>query len=258
MKKIVRRIVFVTTFTVLLGCAKESATVIEDSDQRRIVRLNVGAANVYVIEENDRRLMIDAGNPGDEHKYEAQMRAAGIDPESIDYAIITHGHIDHAGTAAAFQSQHGIKIIGGAGDKPMIAAGGNADVCPTSMTARLIMMALEGARYPIFELDHALEMNGETVDLTEFGITGKVLPHPGHTPGSVVVLIGRHAFVGDLIRGGIVANQTPTTHFFMCNLEENRQRIREILAFDGIEQWHPGHFGPFPTTAVHDYLASKR
>ena len=241
----------------ITGCSGDRASIIEDSDVRRIVRLDVASANVYVIEENDRRLMIDAGNPGDEDRYEALMREVGIDPATIDYAILTHGHIDHAGTAASFQERHGIRLIGGADDQAMIDAGGGVDYCPTSMTARFIRMTLEGSRYPVFKLDRAIEMDGAAVDLAELGMSGRILPHPGHTPGSMVILIGRHAFVGDLIRGGIVASETPTTHFFMCDLEENRRRIGEILELDGIEQWHPGHFGSFPAEAVRAYLEKE-
>jgi len=87
----------------LTGCSSDRASIIEDSDARRIVRLDVESANVYVIEENDHRLMIDAGNPGDEERYEALMREVGIDPATIGYGVLTHGHIDHAGTAASFQ-----------------------------------------------------------------------------------------------------------------------------------------------------------
>jgi len=239
------------------GCSSDQALIIENSDARRIVRLDVAAANVFVIEENDTRLMIDAGNPGDEGRYEALMREVGIDPATIDYAVLTHGHIDHAGTAAYFQKRYGIQIIGGADDQEMIDAGGDVELCPTSMTARFVRMTLEGSRYQEFKLDRAIATNGGPIDLAELGMSGRILPHSGHTPGSLVIQVGRHAFVGDLIRGGIVASETPTTHLFMCDLEENERRIGEILELRGIEQWHPGHFGSFSAEAVSEYLRDK-
>jgi hydroxyacylglutathione hydrolase len=242
--------------TLLLGCSGDRAVVIEDSSDRRIVRFDVASANVYVVEENGHRLMIDAGNPGDEERYEALMRGSGIDPATIDFAVLTHGHIDHAGTAAFFQERYGIQIIGGAGDKPMIEVAGDVDLCPTSITAKLLHMTLKGKQYPAFQLDRGISATSGTVDLAEFGITGKLIPHSGHTPGSIVITIGSHAFVGDLIRGGVLRPKVPATHFFMCDLEENRRRIAEIMALEEIQYWHPGHFGPFPAAAVEDYLQS--
>lgn len=138
-----------TLLALATGCGGGTVSIIEDSETRRIVRLDVASANVYVIEENGRRLMIDAGNPGDEDRYEALMREVGIDPATIDYAILTHGHIDHAGMAAAFQDRRGIEIVGGAGDQPMIAAGGKIDLCPTSMSARLVRVMLGESTYPV-------------------------------------------------------------------------------------------------------------
>lgn len=240
-----------------LGCSEDKAVVVEDSKDRRIVRFDVASANVYVVEENGHRLMIDAGNPGDEMRYEALMRESGIDPATIDFAILTHGHIDHAGTAAFFQERYGIQIIGGGGDTPMIEAAGDVDLCPTSITAKLLHMTLKGKQYPAFQLDREISATGGTVDLAEFGMTGTVIPHSGHTPGSMVITIGSHAFVGDLIRGGVLRPEVPATHFFMCDLEENQRRIAEIMALEGIRHWHPGHFGPFPTAAVGQYLTQQ-
>ena len=100
----------VLMLTVLcVGCSGDKAVLVEDSSDRRIVRFDVASANVYVVEENGRHLMIDAGNPGDGERYEALMRKSGIDPATIDFAILTHGHIDHAGTAAFFQERYGFK-----------------------------------------------------------------------------------------------------------------------------------------------------
>ena len=123
-----KRLFVVTLIMCCLGCSADKAVVIEDSGDRRIVRLDVASANIYIVEENGKRLMIDAGNPGDEDRYEALMRESGIDPATIDFAILTHGHIDHAGTAAFFQDRYGIQIIGGAGDQSMIEAAGDVDL----------------------------------------------------------------------------------------------------------------------------------
>jgi hydroxyacylglutathione hydrolase len=230
-----------------LGCGSGSGeTILSEDPGLRIVRLTVAAANVYIVEQGDVSLMIDAGNPGDEGDYEDLMREQGIDPASLDYLLITHGHADHAGTAAYFQQTYGVQVIGGRGDQPMIDAMGKADLCPTSFLAEVLRRVRSGITYPSFTLDLALEMDAEAFDLSELGMSGTIWPSPGHTPGSVVAVIADQAFVGDLIRGGVLDSGRPETHFFMCDLAENRQRIREVLEHAEIAQWNPGHLGPFP------------
>lgn len=239
----------------LVACGDGSGgSVIKDQPGLRVLRLNVNVANVYIVEQGELSLMIDAGNPGDEGEYERLMWDQGFDPASLDYLLVTHGHTDHAGTAAYFQERYGVEVIGGSADQPMIDARGKADVCPTSLLAKGMVAIRGDVQYPSFKLDHALDVDDGPFDLAKLGMTGVILPSPGHTPGSLVAIIGDQAFVSDLIRGGILDPTRPETHFFMCDLKENRQRIREVLDHAEVVQWLPGHMSPLTTETVHAYL----
>ena len=222
----------------LAGCLSSNPGVVHETAELRIVSVGVAAANVFVVARSGKQLMIDAGNPGDEAQIEEHMRAQGIDPASIDYLILTHGHGDHGGTAAYFQRVHGQN-------------GGRADVCPTSLLARAVLWSLSGVSYPSFELD--IPLSGD-YDLAALGVGGRILHWPGHTDGSLVVAFDDRVFVGDLIRGGILSAETPTTHFFMCDLDHNREQIRRLAEKTDLGTWYPGHFGPFTRAAVQEYL----
>ena len=249
------KFIAVLVLATLVACGGEHGdSVIKDQPGLRILRLEVNVANVYIVEQGDVSLMIDAGNPGDEGEYERLMRDQGFDPASLDYLLVTHGHLDHAGTAAYFQKRYGVEVIGGRDDQPMIDARGKAELCPTSFLAKAMVSIRGEKEYASFKLDHALDADGGPFDLAQFGMTGMIWPSPGHTPGSVVAIIGDQAFVGDLIRGGMLNPTQPETHFFMCDLKENRQRIREVLDQAEVVQWHPGHMGPFGPDAVRTYL----
>ncbi len=226
-------------------------SVVFESDTLRIRAFEIQGANVFIVDRSGKRLMIDAGNPGDGPAYAEMMRERGIAPESIDYLILTHGHIDHAGTAAFFQKSWGIKVLGGCSDQPMIDSGGRDDVCPTDATARLILWVGGDRTYPTFQLDQPLDGD---FDLNTLGIEGKILHWPGHTPGSLLVAFDDQVFVGDLIRGGLLFRERPTTHFFMCDLAENRAQIQKLLSRTELRRWYPGHMGPFDADAVRDYV----
>lgn len=240
----------ITISTALLGCGAKDPVLV-DSDTLRVTLLSSGGANVYIVDRSGKRLMIDSGNPGDEQVFESLMQEQGISPDSIDYLILTHAHLDHAGTAAHFQEKWAIPVIGGNADQPMLDREGQADICPTGLLAELIRWMGKGRRYRSLQLDIPIE--GE-FDLAELGIEGKILPLPGHTPGSLVITFDNQAFVGDLIRGSITSDEQPATHFFMCDLVENRARIRQLLDEAKIQRWHPGHMGGFNVEAVRDYL----
>ncbi len=242
----------VLVIAVTLILRAPDGSVVFESDTLRIRAFAIAGANVFVVDRNGKRLMIDAGNPGDGPAYEALMRERGISPESIDYLILTHGHIDHAGTAAFFQSSWGIKVVGGRRDQPMIDAGGRDDVCPTDLVARLILWVGGDRTYPRFDLDRPLDGD---FDLIELGIEGKILRWPGHTPGSLVVVFDNQVFVGDLVRGGMLDPEQPATHFFMCDLVGNRGKIRELLSRTELSRWYPGHLGPLDADAVRSFAA---
>lgn len=231
------------------------STVAIDRPDLKVTRISVNAANVYLLERDGQRLMIDSGNPGDEAAIEALMRSAGTPPESIDWLILTHGHLDHAGTAAYFQSKFGIKTIGGKGDAAMFSEGKQQPLCPTSALAVAIDMSQRGKTYTLFEADILVDI---PFDLGQLGITGNLLPVPGHTDGTLVVTMDNAVFVGDLIRGEVYSPTTPTRHFFMCDLPDNDADIRQLLAREDLTQWFPGHFGPLAASAVDEIWSSTQ
>src|SRR5258708_22395260 len=48
------------------------------------------------------------------------IRKVGVDPKSIKYIILSHGHLDHFGGAAKIQEASGARVLAGGGDWKMI------------------------------------------------------------------------------------------------------------------------------------------
>jgi glyoxylase-like metal-dependent hydrolase (beta-lactamase superfamily II) len=61
----------------------------------------MGMANAYLIEGNDGLTLIDAGYPHKETAVFEAIRKLGRSPHELKHLILTHGHPDHIGSAAA-------------------------------------------------------------------------------------------------------------------------------------------------------------
>ena len=131
--------------------------------------------------------VVDPG--GDLDTIDAAIAEQGVTLEKI---LITHGHIDHAGSAGAFAECHGVPIEG-----------------PHKDDTFWIDQAKEsGATYGLpeaapFTPDRWL-VDGDTV--TVGNLTMQVLHCPGHTPGHVVFYepTTNVAVVGDVLFQGSI------------------------------------------------------
>ncbi len=249
----------ITTFTIisvlaacrLLGCASlTDRTAIAGA---QVITVREAYSNVFVVDSGDGRILIDAGYERTASAVEAGLRGMGVDPSTIQAVIVTHAHADHAGGAAYFRQVFGSKIIVGEGDRAMIMAGRNEKLCATNSSAKSRLEKAQGERFTPFEPDLWIR---ESMDLGELvGIEGTVFPLAGHTEGSLVVTIGDAAFVGDLFRGSVVGSSAQTS-FFMCDLAENTENIRQLLqGYPHVQTFFTGHFGAVSRQAVEKYIS---
>lgn len=144
-------------------------------------------------DEGSRRgAVIDPG--GDVERILAAVAATGA---VVDKIVLTHGHIDHAGGAAALK-------------EALAARGADAPVIGPDRRDRFLLdgLARQGRQYG---MDDARDLvpdrwlaEGEEVALGESAFA--VLHCPGHTPGHVALFdaAARFAIVGDVLFKGSV------------------------------------------------------
>ena len=132
----------------------------------------------------------------------------------------------------------------------MTASGGLTDpLCPTSLMARIRAKSDQAARYAPLQPDQWVQKELNLEPLT--GVPGRAVSIPGHTAGSLIVVLPQAALVGDLFRGSIIGNSADI-HFYMCDLASNRRDIRRLLneLAPSASQFFTGHFGPLPKESV--------
>ena len=76
-----------------------------------IIQLHAGTfTNAFLVQGEAGRLLVDTGPPGAEGRLLAALAAQGVDPESLALILITHGHTDHYGSAAALREHTGAPL----------------------------------------------------------------------------------------------------------------------------------------------------
>jgi hydroxyacylglutathione hydrolase len=239
-----------SALVVLTGCAtSHSVTALPGGITVHTFRRDY--TNAHVISRGEAFFMVDAGLEANAPALADDLRREGFEPPRLRAIILTHGHADHAGGAAWFRRQFGTRVIVGEADVPILAAGANDHLCPTTDRARDRVTADQASRFTPFAADQTIE-----VDVALDGIAaipGTITPLPGHTPGSLVVTIPGAVLVGDLFRGAIVGNSAEL-HFYMCDLDDNRRDVRTLLEHIAptATTFFTGHFGPLSREAVAD------
>ena len=210
-----------------------------------LARLRGAISNAYLL-LGERPVLVDTGAPGDLARLTSGLKAANVSLKDLSLILLTHGHSDHAGCAAELRRRSGAKIALHASDVSLARAGHNGVLAPQEVLGRLIRPFVDEP-FEAFEPDIAFHAD---FDLTPYGVNAKVLLTPGHTPGSVSVVLGSgEALIGDVLRGSLMWPNKARPHFF-CNDPELNSRSLVRLAREGLLRCHPGHFGSFPATEL--------
>jgi glyoxylase-like metal-dependent hydrolase (beta-lactamase superfamily II) len=158
--------------------------------------------------------------------------------------------MDHIGSVWQAQKETGAPVALHKGDLEFFRTGEGAkvkSVCPAGHILRALMNL--GVSSGIKKQDPDIILDSD-FDLRPYGVQGKVLHTPGHTPGSVsVILQSGEAIVGDLIMGGFIHKTNPGLPLFADNLEEVRSSIRKVLSYSP-SIIHAAHGGPFSPADV--------
>ncbi|WP_185022459.1 N-acyl homoserine lactonase family protein [Rathayibacter sp. PhB185] len=145
-----------------------------------------GVSTVALVSSGERRILIDTGGLGDRPGLESGLAAAGLRFEDIDTVVLTHLHFDHAANAELFP---------------------RADLVVHEAELAHATQSPHGAGYSAQITAAVADHAGlKACTVAELLLTpGVVVLHtPGHTPGSISVLVDaeeRTLVTGDAIKG---------------------------------------------------------
>lgn len=212
-------------------------------------RLRLSASNAYLI-IGDGAVLVDSGLRGEGRRILGALGGKGLSPGELKLILLTHGHIDHAGGAREIAAQTGAPIAMHAEDARWVSSGLEVPAPPITRWARsisrLLSVRMIRARMAIVPFTPAIVLGDADFDLGEFGIPAVVVHTPGHTAGSVSVLLeDGTAIVGDLAMNGLPSLQfSPGPPIVAQDLDKLSWSWQEVCS-RGATTVYPGHGAPF-------------
>lgn len=220
-----------------------------------IKTIRVGVDNCYILRDKG-CVLIDAGMPGQFNKFVRGLKKLSIPADEISLIIVTHAHWDHIGCLHKIKEQSGAKVAVHRDEKEIVEAG-DIRMPPAVTRWGHIFATFLGywiKNIVIEKTNVDIEIGEEDFPLEDFGVKGKIVFTPGHSYGSIsVVLDSGEAFVGDMAMNGPPLTLRPNLPIFaedMPLLIKSWQKIKTL----GVKQIFPAHGKSFPFTKIENKI----
>ncbi len=214
-----------------------------------IMPIKLGMVKAFLL-KGEKNILVDTGISQSYNKIIAFLEKNQIDFRSISLIILTHNHTDHSGSVAQLKELTGAKIMMHKKEAGYLGNGQSTPVQARSLVSKMIMKAMKS---PSLEPVHADVLVNRDYDLEPFGVDAKVLHTPGHTVGSLSVLLKNgDAIVGDILTGKKRGKVSTAKFPFIWNDKATIINSLNSLMKKGVSNFYNAHGD------VCDYKAVKK
>jgi hydroxyacylglutathione hydrolase len=217
--------------------------------------LPLGITNTYLIKGKS-DLLIDAGPKNKLKSLEKQLKQHDLRIQDIDYILIAHSHWDHIGSLAAIKKASGAKVLAHISEKDAIQNSNLLKPKGHGFYPKMlqVMMSTLAPFYKIEPTSVDIEINEESFSLQEYGIEATIIHTPGHSPGSLsLVLNSGEAFVSDLLMGGFPKLNGPGKTIFYDDESALIKSWKKLLEMN-VKTIYPAHGKPFSVDVVENEI----
>jgi len=200
--------------------------------------------SVYLINE-DRKALIDTGPTTSANVVLAGIGKAGVRPEDIDYLIVTHLHIDHAGGAGVLSRNmpHAQVVVHQKGAKHLANPARLVSSVRATMGEETMRRSGEVVPVEVKRLKPVRE--GDVLRLGDKQVL-RFIEAPGHAPHELCIHESRNngLFSGDAIGISVAENEVviPVTPPPSFDLEVYRQTLGRLMTLKATALYF-AHFG---------------
>lgn len=167
-----------------------------------IIRVMSGRSNVFLITNGMQHILVDTSISLVWRRLARNLERMNI--RHIDYLVLTHSHFDHAANAGKVREKFGAKVVIHEAEADPLANGTFLIPDGTIPITRLMTGALRKNNRLSFRTTPCRSdlRAGAGFDLKDSGYNVSLLHTPGHSPGSMSVIVDDEiALVGDAMVG---------------------------------------------------------
>jgi hydroxyacylglutathione hydrolase len=228
-----------------------------ETEIRRVSSL--GMVNSYLVKQEG-LILVDTGLPKvGSYKgmnLKKALKSLSSEPGDIRLILITHGHYDHIGLLSDLKTLTGAKVAVSQHEREWVEKGLRPLPKAVTLWGRMLLayekMSLGWMKVSPTKVDIVLE--DKAFSLQPFGIHGKVIYTPGHSPGSVSLILDTgEAFVGDLTMNGLPFRIGPGMPIMADDVAAVRVSWRTVLD-NGAKTIYPAHGKPFQAEVLRKLL----
>ncbi len=218
--------------------------------------MRLGQVNAYLIFEGTRVILVDAGvHPRHAKEIEKAIVAEGFGLEDLSLIIVTHVHYDHVGALKDIRDRSRAPVLVHRLEKEALARGSTPFPKGTHFFTRLLSHLANrlpgGGTFQAVEAEITFDVD---FDLAPYGVKGRVIHTPGHTPGSASV----HLKEGFCIVGDTLFHVVPWS--FYPPFAEEEQKLLDTwqkLSTLGVKAYLPGHGRPIDADRFQKHVHKK-
>lgn len=214
-------------------------------ESQKIISFRIGYSNSILLINGENSVLVDTGTKNQGELLLQKIIDCGLNPGDIKLIILTHTHFDHTANTQFLKEKTGAQVVVHESEKESLSNGftkipkGTLPFTKvTSWLGRNLVPFI--GKYKAVKPDIVVK---SMLDLTPWNINGFVLHTPGHTDGSISVILGKEALVGDtFFNRGYNIIFPP-----FADSPETLLKTWQMLFDLGIKEIYPGHGPKFRT-----------
>lgn len=171
---------------------------------QKIFQILSGRCNSFLLSSGDRYILIDTGRENKWNSLKRRLVEIQLNENCLSALILTHTHFDHAENAYRIKEIYKTNLIVHKSEADFISSGTNPVIRGTNLITKFITRMvgtriLQFVKYKPVDYDITVE---DKYDLSKLGFNAYIIHTPGHSIGSISIIIDNEiAIVGDAMFG---------------------------------------------------------